>query len=669
MIIFLGVTASTENQVSEISINILPVEVDQSKTIFYETDRSVGVRHDEMEQINEVIERPVLMESSNINSVELSNQDPDFEPMLENTSRSESENEAPQSETQKRTRSTKYDVNKKKWNENINRVNREKGKSYTGKRKKNGKWEYNLLKEPRSLKAVCNCKLSRNLKCSLKCTQLTEDERLEIFKTFWQYTWPEKKLFVKNHISVNSALRKRGQNDISRRSLSNKFYLGKNRLRVCKVMFLNTLGVKEWVIKKWAKTGLETHKTTDKNEVDHSKSNVIDKRIAVLHEFFDSLPKLESHYCRASTSKLYLEPIWNSKANLYKIYKNEYCKSRNEKYVSIATFHKEFDKMRLSLYRPKKDLCDNCVAYETGNLPEEKYQDHILLKTEARNEKNMDKESQNEVFTMDLQAVLLAPKSNVSAQYYKTKLIVHNFTLFDIKRQQGYCYIWNESEGGLTSNEFSTLIINFLNSHLESYPLKEDTEIILWSDGCGYQNRNATLSNALFNFALERKVTVVQKYLLKGHTQMEVDSVHSVIEKKIRNTKINVPADYVNVCKTACQKAPYKVEYILHNFFKKYDQIKHFKSIRPGKVALVHDLKALKYSNNGVYFKLRHPEDWQALPVRLNIPNIIPISVTDLAILHKNRLKIKAEKYQHLQQLKMSLEKDYHDFYDKLPHD
>lgn len=190
-------------------------------------------------------------------------------------------------------------------------------------------------------------------------------------------------------------------------------------------------------------------------------------------------------------------------------------------------------------------------------------------------------------------------------------------------------------------------------------------------DGCGYQNRNSTLSNGILNFALENGITVIQKYLQKGHTQMEVDSVHSVIERQIRNKKINVPTDYVNVCKTACHKSPYHVEYLMHDFFKKYDHLQFVKSIRPGKVVgapTMNDLKALKYSKDGI-FKLRHTENWQTLPIRLNISNIMPVKSNDIPQLHKNRLKIKAEKFQHLQQLKLSMERDYHDFYDQLPHE
>jgi len=57
-------------------------------------------------------------------------------------------------------------------------------------------------------------------------------------------------------------------------------------------------------------------------------------------------------------------------------------------------------------------------------------------------------------------------------------------------------------------------------------------DIILYSDGCANQNRNVTLSDALLTLAKERAVTITHNYLEKGHTQMECDCVHSVIEKK-----------------------------------------------------------------------------------------------------------------------------------------
>lgn len=122
--------------------------------------------------------------------------------------------------------------------------------------------------------------------------------------------------------------------------------------------------------------------------------------------------------------------------------------------------------------------------------------------------------------------------------------------------------------------------------------------IILYSDGCTYQNRNTTLSNALLNLSINSNVTIIQKFLQRGHTQMEVDSMHSTIERKVRNRKINVPADYIPICKSACIKSPYTVEYLTHDFFKSFSSITFCKSIRPGNKKgdpIVTNLKAIKY--------------------------------------------------------------------------
>ena len=55
----------------------------------------------------------------------------------------------------------------------------------------------------------------------------------------------------------------------------------------------------------------------------------------------------------------------------------------------------------------------------------------------------------------------------------------------------------------------------------------------IYSDGCGYQNTNNPLSNML-DFAVSNNIEILHKYLEKGHTQMEVDSVHNVIETRLK---------------------------------------------------------------------------------------------------------------------------------------
>lgn len=118
--------------------------------------------------------------------------------------------------------------------------------------------------------------------------------------------------------------------------------------------------------------------------------------------------------------------------------------------------------------------------------------------------------------------MLLSPSLKASALYYKTKLKVHNFTIYNLKTNDALCYLWDESEGGLDSDEFSSIIIHFIDTEVDK--TKYDN-VILYSDGCTYQNRNCTLANALLLVANKTGLTITQKYLEKGHTQMECDSI------------------------------------------------------------------------------------------------------------------------------------------------
>lgn len=164
---------------------------------------------------------------------------------------------------------------------------------------------------------------------------------------------------------------------------------------------------------------------------------------------------------------------------------------------------------------------------------------------------------------------------------------MHNLCFFNLRTKDGYCYIWNESEGGLTADEFASCLFHFIETHvLPSFATvnKENSKIILYSDGCTYQNRNSTTANAAINLALIHNITIEHKYLEVGHTQMEADSIHSTIERCIKNRTINVPADYAYVCSIARKKPhPYYVEYLDHTFFKSFNKISFLRSIRPGK--------------------------------------------------------------------------------------
>ena len=75
---------------------------------------------------------------------------------------------------------------------------------------------------------------------------------------------------------------------------------------------------------------------------------------------------------------------------------------------------------------------------------------------------------------------------------------------------------------------------------------------------------NVTVTNALLNVAINCKITIEQKYLEVGHTQMEGDSMHSTIERHLKDKSINVPAEYYSICRKARKKPQNYDDYVLY---------------------------------------------------------------------------------------------------------
>jgi len=105
----------------------------------------------------------------------------------------------------------------------------------------------------------------------------------------------------------------------------------------------------------------------------------------------------------------------------------------------------------ISFFKPKKDLCGTCEKYKIST-PEEKeaqqmyYNEHLSNKDIARQKKIDDKQRGiNEpnlyVAAFDLEKVLTTPQGEVSNFYYKRKFATYNFTIFDIAKKLGYCFM------------------------------------------------------------------------------------------------------------------------------------------------------------------------------------------------------------------------------------
>lgn len=482
---------------------------------------------------------------------------------LEDNEEQEGELSAPSS--QKRNRSSLTEI----WEKNLTKKLRMKGKEYKGyKRNREGVVSKGIPRPARKMTATCSSNACKKMK-TRHCDKFSEDERKTIFTKFWDnLNWDEKKVYITSSIEYVPKKRNSvGEN--SRRTGTFRYYLRKldnSKFQVCKKMFLGTIGLKEDMVHDWIKNTEHGINITSKPARKDTKKNV--EKHKKLREFFDSLSKMQSHYCRKDSTKLYLEQFFQTKQALYREYKR-YCDENgfSNLILSNPVFDQMFSELNLALYQPRKDRCDVCCGFETKNISEVEYQKHLEKKERARQEKAKDKDlaKQGKVYTfcMDLQAVKICPVINASKIYYKTKLAVHNFTIYDMDTHVCRNYWFNETEGELTASIFTNFILDFIKDKCT-----KKIPIILYSDGCCYQNRNCTLSNALLNYSIKQKILIEQKYLEKGHTQMECDAVHSLIERKLKNRNIELPSDYIKLTKEARTKPfPLEVVDVTHDFF------------------------------------------------------------------------------------------------------
>lgn len=245
-----------------------------------------------------------------------------------------------------------------------------------------------------------------------------------------------------------------------------------------------------------------------------------------------------------------------------------------EKPVSRKIYRNIFNtSLNIGFHKPKKDLCSYCTRFKNGSATEKQKlqsaQDfHLGQKKLSRENKTNDKllstiDETVKVFTIDLQAVLNSPCSNVSTLYYSRKFATYNFTIYDLASGAGHCIIWNENDAARGSDEIGTILFKFLKNLPTTIK-----KVILYSDCCGGQNRNKFLANILLHAVKTLDLEEIHfKYLESGHTEMEVDSMHSAIEKMKSNIDIYCPTEWPTIIRMARRNNPYDVKCYTYSDF------------------------------------------------------------------------------------------------------
>lgn len=221
-----------------------------------------------------------------------------------------------------------------------------------------------------------------------------------------------------------------------------------------------------------------------------------------------------------------------------------YCE-QNDVPASIKIYREVFNKTGLKFKSPQLDTCQKCDTYaiklkhesDENKLVQIKQQqvNHYaateLAYRSKSNDKKLAKHSDKSIIlaSFDLQKCLPTPHLQSSVAFYKRPLWTFNLTINTNHASSTKCYMWHEAEGNRGANEIASCLNIFLKS-LD--PMI--TRVIFYSDNCSRQNKNKIFAG-MFSASVNNHPTlqiVDHKFLETGHTHMECDSDHALIEKK-----------------------------------------------------------------------------------------------------------------------------------------
>ena len=222
-------------------------------------------------------------------------------------------------------------------------------------------------------------------------------------------------------------------------------------------------------------------------------------------------------------------------------------------------FFKEYS--YLSFAKLKSDTCNKCDKYKAaGQSQSEQHTAHLNEAEAVYKQMRMDKKRCNDddgfqMISYDLQKCLPTPNLSCSESFYKRQLWVYNLTIYDYKHGPPHCYMWSEDVAKRGGNEIASCLYDFIQTKLRLNP--DIKEFKLYSDSCAGQNKNRQVLGMLKFLSETTSTKMTHTFMVPGHTHMECDSVHAIIEKAKKRMDIFVPNDWFNLVRMAKTSPPY----------------------------------------------------------------------------------------------------------------
>lgn len=126
----------------------------------------------------------------------------------------------------------------------------------------------------------------------------------------------------------------------------------------------NTLSISHRIVDTLTVSSTGNYSSHDKRAGKKPVNATSASSIAAVKSHIDSFPRMESHYCRRDSKKLYLASDLNISI-MYRLYKQQLKEMQPVSYYVYKDIFRSYDPA-LSFYQPKKDQCTKCNAYNAS---------------------------------------------------------------------------------------------------------------------------------------------------------------------------------------------------------------------------------------------------------------------------------------------------------------
>lgn len=210
--------------------------------------------------------------------------------------------------------------------------------------------------------------------------------------------------------------------------------------------------------------------------------------------------------------------------------------------------------------------------------------------------------------------------------------------------------MWDETVAKRGANEVGSCLLDYI----ENFATQGAEEFRFWSDNCAGQNRNRFVF-AMFLFAAKKfNVSITHRFLEKGHTQNEGDSVHALIERSARSKTIYTPEEWRLLARWAkTEGEPYLVKKMEQEHFFNFKNTvndKHWtKTVNKQKIlwTKIKEVFVDKSEPNKLYFKYDlNQESYECLVLRGETRHSSALPNLDRA--YSSPLKLPKAKYNDL---------------------